>query len=49
MTFSLPLNSPDLAAAQAVSGKRGLLEHAHDYTGASVLSFATPIEKRPGC
>lgn len=47
MTFSLPLNSPDLAAAQAVSGKRGLLEHAHDYTGASVLSFATPIEETP--
>lgn len=47
LTFSLPLSSPDLAAAQAVLGKSGLLEHAHDYTGVQVLSFATPIAGTP--
>ena len=47
LTFSLPLSSPNLAAAQAVLGKSGLLEHAHDYTGAAVLSFATLIAGTP--
>ncbi|MFA5826416.1 MAG: bacteriohemerythrin, partial [Gallionellaceae bacterium] len=47
LTFSLPLSSPDLAAAQAVLGKSGLLEHAHDYTGVQVLSFAAPIAGTP--
>ncbi len=47
MTFSFPLSSADLDAAQAVSGKNGLLEHAHDYTGVQVLSFATPIAGTP--
>lgn len=47
MSYSLPLASPDLAAARAVLGESGLLEHAHDYTGVSVLSFATPIAGTP--
>lgn len=47
LTFSLPLSSPELGAAQAVLGKRGLLEHAHDYTGVQVLSFALPIGGTP--
>ncbi|MCK9200181.1 MAG: bacteriohemerythrin [Gallionella sp.] len=47
MEFSLPLNTPDLAAAQALKGKSGLLEHAHDYQGVPVLSFATPIAETP--
>lgn len=47
MSFSLPLASPNLAAARAVLGESGLLEHAYDYTGASVLSFATPIAGTP--
>ena len=47
MDFSLPLDTPDLAAAQALQGKSGLLEHAHDYHGDQVLSFATPIAETP--
>ena len=47
LMFSLPLNSPDLAAAQAAMGKSGLLEHAHDYSGVAVLSFAMSIQGTP--
>ncbi|KAF0205880.1 MAG: hypothetical protein FD173_653 [Gallionellaceae bacterium] len=47
LTFSLPLNSPGLASAQAVLGKSGLLEHAHDYSGIQVLAFAVPILGTP--
>jgi diguanylate cyclase (GGDEF)-like protein/hemerythrin-like metal-binding protein len=47
LTLSFPLNSPGLAAAEAVLGKQGLLEHAHDYSGAEVLSFAMPIAGTP--
>jgi diguanylate cyclase (GGDEF)-like protein/hemerythrin-like metal-binding protein/PAS domain S-box-containing protein len=47
MAFSLPLNTPGLAAALALQGKSGLLEHAHDYQGVPVLSFATPIAETP--
>lgn len=47
MELNLPLDMPDLAAAQALRGKSGLLEHAHDYQGVPVLSFATPIAETP--
>lgn len=47
MQFSLPLATPELGAAQAVSGKNGLQEHVHDYTGAVVLSFSLPIQGTP--
>lgn len=47
LAFSLPLSTPDLAAAQALKGKHGLLEHAHDYQNVGVLSFATPIQGTP--
>ena len=47
MDFSLPLNTPDLAAAMALRGMTGLLEHAHDYQGVPVLSFAAPIPGTP--
>lgn len=47
LTFSLPLDTPDLAAAKAVLGKSGLLEHAHDYGGAPVLAYATAIAGTP--
>jgi diguanylate cyclase (GGDEF)-like protein/hemerythrin-like metal-binding protein len=47
LTFSLPLSMPELAAAQAVMGKEGVLEHAHDYMGVPVLSFATAIAGTP--
>ncbi|HLP98692.1 MAG TPA: bacteriohemerythrin [Sideroxyarcus sp.] len=47
MGFSLPLATPDLAAAIALRGKQGLLEHAHDYRGKVVLSYATAIEGTP--
>lgn len=47
MDFSLPLNTPDLAAAMALRGKTGLLEHAHDYQGVAVLSFAASIPGTP--
>lgn len=45
--FSLPLNTPQLAAAIALHGKQGLLEHAQDYRGKSVLSYATAIDGTP--
>jgi diguanylate cyclase (GGDEF)-like protein/hemerythrin-like metal-binding protein/PAS domain S-box-containing protein len=47
MEFGLPLDTPGLAAAQALRGMSGLLEHAHDYQGVPVLSFATPIAETP--
>lgn len=45
--FSLPLDTPQLAAALALHGKQGLLEHAQDYRGKSVLSYATAIAGTP--
>jgi diguanylate cyclase (GGDEF)-like protein/hemerythrin-like metal-binding protein/PAS domain S-box-containing protein len=47
LLFSLPLSTPQLGAAQAVLGKSGLLEHAHDYSGDAVLSFAMAINGTP--
>jgi diguanylate cyclase (GGDEF)-like protein/PAS domain S-box-containing protein/hemerythrin-like metal-binding protein len=45
--FSLPLNTPQLAASIALHGKRGLLEHTRDYRGKSVLPYATAINGTP--
>lgn len=47
MSFSLPMNTPDLAAANALRGQVGKLPHAYDYRGEAVLSFATPIKGTP--
>ncbi|MBI5890112.1 MAG: bacteriohemerythrin [Nitrosomonadales bacterium] len=43
LEFSLPLETVQLAAAIALRGKQGLLEHALDYRGKQVLSYATAI------
>ncbi len=45
--FSLPLDTPGLAAALALRGKSGLLQDAQDYRGLPVLAFATPIRDTP--
>lgn len=47
MTFSLPLNTPHLAAGRALLGEVGLMEHATDYAGEEVLSFALPVPGTP--
>lgn len=47
LTYRLPLDMPDLAAATALRGKQGILEHAHDYRGKVVLSYATAIQGTP--
>ena len=47
MGFSLPLDTPQLAASIALRGKQGLLEHAQDYRNKSVLSYATAIKGTP--
>jgi diguanylate cyclase (GGDEF)-like protein/PAS domain S-box-containing protein/hemerythrin-like metal-binding protein len=47
MEFTLPMNTPRLAAAIALRGKRGLLENATDYRNVAVLSYATPIKGTP--
>ena len=44
LSFSLPLDTPELAAAMALQGKQGLLPHSHDYRGQKVLSFAAPVK-----
>jgi diguanylate cyclase (GGDEF)-like protein/PAS domain S-box-containing protein/hemerythrin-like metal-binding protein len=44
LSFSLPMTTPDLAAAQALRGSEGMLPHGHDYRNQAVLSFATPIK-----
>jgi diguanylate cyclase (GGDEF)-like protein/PAS domain S-box-containing protein/hemerythrin-like metal-binding protein len=45
--FRLPLDTPQLAAATALRGKQGLLEHTQDYRGKPVLSYATAIKGTP--
>ncbi|MGE5758095.1 MAG: bacteriohemerythrin [Sideroxydans sp.] len=45
--FSLPLDTPQLAAAMALRGRQGLLEHSRDYRGMAVLSYATAISGTP--
>jgi len=45
--FSLPLDTPQLAAALALRGKYGLLEHTQDYRNKPVLSYATAINGTP--
>ena len=45
--FSLPLDTPHLAAAIALRGKLGLLENARDYRGKQVLSYAIAIQGTP--
>lgn len=47
MTFSLPMSTPELAAATALRGAAGLLPHGHDYRGAAVLSFSVSIQGTP--
>jgi diguanylate cyclase (GGDEF)-like protein/PAS domain S-box-containing protein/hemerythrin-like metal-binding protein len=47
LAFSLPLATPHLAGAIALRGKQGLLEHAQDYRGKPVLSFAAAIKGTP--
>lgn len=47
LTFSLPLNTPNLAAARAAQGASGLLENAKDYLGVVVLSYAEHVEGTP--
>lgn len=44
LSLSYPLATPELVAAQALRGSRGLIEHQRDYFGQSVLAFATPIK-----
>jgi diguanylate cyclase (GGDEF)-like protein/PAS domain S-box-containing protein/hemerythrin-like metal-binding protein len=44
LTYRMPLDTPLLAAAIALRGKQGLLEHAHDYQGNPVLSFVAEIK-----
>ncbi len=44
--FRLPLDT-QLAAAMALQGREGLLEHAKDYRGKDVLSYATAINGTP--
>ena len=44
LSFSLPLDKPHLAAAQALSGHLGLLHDSLDYRGHRVLSFSAPIK-----
>ncbi|MBI4808668.1 MAG: bacteriohemerythrin [Nitrosomonadales bacterium] len=45
--FSLPLGTPQLAAAIALRGKQGVLENARDYRGRAVLAYATAIPGTP--
>ena len=47
LSFSLPMSTPDLAAATALRGSTGILPHVYDYRGETVLSFATPIKGTP--
>jgi diguanylate cyclase (GGDEF)-like protein/PAS domain S-box-containing protein/hemerythrin-like metal-binding protein len=45
--FSLPLDTPQLAAAMALRGSKGVLEHALDYRGKPVLSYAISVDGTP--
>ncbi len=47
LVYHLPLDTPESAAAIALRGKQGLIEHAHDYRGKAVLSYATSIKGTP--
>jgi diguanylate cyclase (GGDEF)-like protein/PAS domain S-box-containing protein/hemerythrin-like metal-binding protein len=44
LSFSLPVNTPELAAAIALRGTTGILPHGYDYRGQAVLSYAQRIK-----
>lgn len=43
LTLTRPVTDPDLPAARAIRGQRGLLVDCLDYRGVSVLSYVTPV------
>jgi PAS domain S-box-containing protein len=47
LSLTLPLTSPDLPAAQAAQGRRGIVAGGRDYRGVPVLAYSSPVGGTP--
>ena len=47
LRLAKPLDTPDLPAARAVQGERGILAGGRDYRGVPVLAYAAPVAGTP--
>jgi PAS domain S-box-containing protein len=47
LTLTLPLSSPELPAARAARGERGILAGGRDYRGVPVLAYVAAIDGTP--